>query len=104
MLKADFSKERSRAVINFSMLYLTIPLVAGIVAGFLLRGKKRVDLSRANVAIILVLIFSLGFSIGVNNELLNSLPRIGVSALTMASLAIAFSVFFTTLVGRKLKA
>jgi len=90
-------------MINFSMLYLTIPLAAGIIAGFLLRGKRRVDVSKVNVAIILVLIFSLGFSIGVNNELLNSLPRVGVSALAMASLAIAFSVFFTVLVGRKLK-
>ncbi len=86
------------------MLYLTIPLVAGIVAGFLLRGRRRVDVSRVNLPVILVLIFSLGFSIGVNRELLNSLPRVGVSALGMASLTIAFSVFFTALVGRKLKA
>jgi len=95
---------RRQAVINFSVLYLTIPLAAGIIAGFLLREKRRVDVSRVNVAIILVLIFSLGFSIGVNSELLNSLPRVGVSALAMATLAIAFSVFFTVLVGRKLKA
>ncbi len=85
------------------MLYLTIPLVAGIVAGFLLRGKIRVDVSRLSVATVLVLIFSLGFSIGMDSELLNSLPRVGVSALVMASLAIAFSVFFAVLVGRKLK-
>jgi hypothetical protein len=85
------------------MLYLTIPLAAGIIAGFLLRGKRHADVSRVNVAIILVLIFSLGFSIGANSELLNSLPRVGISALIMAFLAIAFSVFFTALVGRKLR-
>jgi len=90
-------------MINLSVFFLIIPLVAGIVAGFLLRGRRRVELSRVNVVIILVLIFSLGFSIGVNRELLNSLPRVGVSALVMASLAIVFSVFFTVLVGRKLK-
>ena len=95
---------RRQSVINFSVLYLTIPLAAGIIAGFMLREKRRADVSRVNVAIILVLIFSLGFSIGVNSELLNSLPRVGVSALAMATLAIAFSVFFTVLVGRKLKA
>ena len=61
------------------------------------------DTSKVNIAIILVLIFSLGFSIGVNRELLNSLPQVGVSALMMALLAIAFSVSFTVLVGRKLK-
>jgi hypothetical protein len=90
-------------VINISALYLTIPLVAGIVAGFLLRGKRRMDTSKLNIAIILVLIFSLGFSIGVNQELLNSLPQVGLSALTVEFLAIAFSVFLTVLVGRKLK-
>jgi len=90
-------------MINLSVFFLIIPLVAGIVAGFLLRGRRRVELSRVNVGIILVLIFSLGFSIGVNRELLNSLPRVGVSALVMASLAIVFSVFFTVLVRRKLK-
>ena len=95
---------RRQSVINFSVLYLTIPLAAGIIAGFMLREKRRADVSRVNVAIILVLIFSLGFSIGVNSELLNLLPRVGVSALAMATLAIAFSVFFTVLVGRKLKA
>lgn len=98
------STGRSQAVINFSMLFLIIPLVAGIMAGFLLRARRRVDLSRLNIPVILVLIFSLGFSIGANRELLNSLPRVGVSALGMASLAIAFSVFFTLLIGRKLKA
>ena len=61
------------------------------------------DTSKVNIAVILVLIFSLGFSIGVNRDLLNSLPQVGVTALTMALLAIGFSVFFTVLVGRKLK-
>ncbi len=94
---------KESGVINLSVFYLTIPLVAGIATGFLLRGKKRIDTSKLNIVIILVLIFSLGFSIGVNRELLNSLPQVGVSALTMALLAIAFSVFFTVLVERKLR-
>jgi drug/metabolite transporter (DMT)-like permease len=90
-------------VINISVFYLAIPLVAGIVAGFLLRGKRRMDTGKVSIVIILVLIFSLGFSIGVNRELLSSLPQVGFSALTMAFLAIAFSVFFIALVGRRLK-
>ncbi len=94
---------KESGVINLSVFYLTIPLVAGIVAGFLLRGKRRIDTGKVNIVIILVLIFSLGFSIGVNRELLNSLPQVGVSALAMAFLAIGFSVLFTVLVGRKLK-
>lgn len=94
---------KESGVINLSAFYLTIPLVAGIIAGFLLRGKRHIDTSKLNITIILVLIFSLGFSIGVNRELLNSLPQVGFSALTMAFLAITFSVFLTVLVGRKLK-
>jgi uncharacterized membrane protein YbjE (DUF340 family) len=86
------------------MLYLTVPLVTGIIAGYLLRGRRRVDVSRASVVIIFVLIFSLGFSIGTNSKLLNSLPSIGVSALAIATLSVAFSVLFAILIGRKLKA
>lgn len=91
-------------MISFSMLYLTIPLFAGIAAGFVLQGKKRVDVSTLNVLLVLVLIFSLGFSIGENRELAHSLPRIGVTALVMASLAIVFSIAFTALVHARLKA
>jgi predicted ABC-type exoprotein transport system permease subunit len=47
-----------------------------------------------------VLIFSLGFSIGSNSELLNSLPEVGLSAVVIASLAIVFSVVLVK-VGRR---
>jgi hypothetical protein len=38
-----------------------------------------------------VLIFSLGFSIGANNELLNALPRVGLNAIVILLLAVFFS-------------
>ena len=85
------------------MLLLIVPLAAGIVSGFVLRERKRVDLGRVTFGVILVLIFSLGFTIGSNNDLLASLPTVGLSAFVMAVLAIGFSVFFVVLVRRKVK-
>jgi hypothetical protein len=85
------------------MLVLVVPLVVGVVAGFLLRDKRHFDLSKVTFGVILVLIFSLGFTIGSNNELLASFPSVGVSALALALLAIGFSVFFVVLVRRRLR-
>jgi hypothetical protein len=85
------------------MLFLIVPLVAGIVVGFALRGRKRVDFGRVTFGVILVLIFSLGFTIGSNSDLLGSLPTVGVSAFVLAVLAIGFSVFFVVLVRRKVR-
>lgn len=85
------------------MLVLVVPLALGIACGFLLRGRKIVNLSRITFGVILVLIFSLGFTIGSNNDLLTSLPSVGVSALVMALLAIGFSVFFVLLARRRLR-
>lgn len=85
------------------MLVLVVPLALGIACGFLLRGRKIVNLSRVTFGVILVLIFSLGFTIGSNNDLLTSLPSVGVSAFVMALLAIGFSVFFVLLARRRLR-
>lgn len=71
---------------------LVVPLVAGMLLGYSLREKRKVNLGKATFGIILVLIFSLGFGIGSNSELLNSLPDVGLSAVVIASLAIVFSV------------
>ena len=85
------------------MLLLVVPLAAGIVSGFVLRERKVVNLGRVTFGVILVLIFSLGFTIGSNNDLLASLPTVGLSAFVMAVLAIGFSVLFVVLVRRKVK-
>ena len=90
-------------MLNLTMLLLIVPLAAGIVSGFVLRERKHVNLGRVTFGVILVLIFSLGFTIGSNNDLLASLPTVGLSAFVMAALAIGFSVFFVVLVRRKVK-
>ncbi len=85
------------------MLVFVVPLVVGVVAGFLLRDGWRFGLGKVTFGVILVLIFSLGFTIGSNNELLASFPSVGVSALALAFLAIGFSVLFVVLVRRRLR-
>ena len=86
-----------------TVLFLIIPLAAGMLVGYLLREKKKINLDKTTLAIILMLIFSLGFTIGSDNDLLASMPRVGVSALAMAVSAIAFSVLFVVLARRRLK-
>jgi hypothetical protein len=90
-------------MINITILYLIIPLAAGILLGYRLRQRKHINFNRVTLAVILVLIFSLGFTIGSNNDLLMSIPIVGVSALGMAVSAIIFSVLFVVLARRKLK-
>ena len=84
-----------------TLLYLMVPLVIGIVSGYLLRNKKQMKLEKVSLVIIVVLIFTLGFSIGSNNELLTAMPQVGLQALVIAVLAILFSIVFV-MAGRRL--
>ena len=88
---------------DVSILILGVPLVTGLVLGYFLRGKKSVNLGRFTVAVIVVLIFSLGFSVGSNNVLLESLPRVGLGSLVIASSSVLFSVVLVALVRRKVR-
>ncbi|HKZ87916.1 MAG TPA: LysO family transporter [Candidatus Bathyarchaeia archaeon] len=87
--------------IPISVLYLMIPLVLGIISGYLLRNKKQVRLEKVSLAIIVVLIFALGFGIGANNELLTAMPQVGFQSLVISVLAILFSIAFV-IAGRRL--
>jgi hypothetical protein len=88
-------------MVNFAVLVL--PLIAGLFLGYLLRERKKVNLTKVTLGIILILIFSLGFTIGSNNELLGSMSSVGLSALLMALLAIGFSVLFVALIRRRVR-
>jgi len=76
------------------MLNFIVPLIVGILLGYVLRNKKRVNLSQVTFGAIVVLIFSLGFSIGSSNELLGAMPRVGLNAVVVLMLALLFSVVF----------
>lgn len=84
-----------------TLLDLIIPLVLGILCGFLLRNRKLPKLDNLSLAVIVILIFSLGFGIGSNNQLLAALPQVGLQALVISGLAILFSVAFVK-AGKKL--
>ena len=85
------------------MLNLVVALIAGMVLGYVLRKKKRVNLTRATFGIILLLIFSLGFSLGSNNELLDSLPKVGLNTAVILLFAVGFSVLFVKAAGKMVK-
>jgi len=82
---------------------LLIPLIAGILLGFFLQNKKRVNLSKVTFAIIIVLIFSMGFMIGSNNELLASMYKIGFDSIIIVLLSVFFSVIFVKAVRKVVK-
>ena len=84
-----------------ALLYLVVPLGLGIMFGYLLRERKLPELDKASLAVILILIFSLGFGIGSNRELLSSLPQVGIQGFVVALLAIFFSIIFVK-AGKKL--
>jgi hypothetical protein len=88
-------------VLNLSVFMLVVPLVAGIILGYFLREKRKIDLGKVTIGAIVALIFSLGFGIGSNSELLGSLPRVALNAIVIAGLAIVFSVLFVVVARRK---
>lgn len=77
-----------------NLVSLTISLIIGISCGYLLRNKKPINLSKVVFGTIMILIFSLGFSIGSNNELLGSMSNIGLYALVILLFTLFFSVVF----------
>jgi len=85
------------------MLNLVVPLVVGILLGYFLRDKKRVNLGGVTFWVIIVLIFSLGFSIGSSNELLSAMPRVGLNGVVILALAVFFSVVFVKIIGKMAK-
>lgn len=79
------------------MLDLIIALVAGILLGFFFRNRKHFNLEKITLLAILALIFSLGFKIGSNKDLLAAMSRVGVNALLVSFLTIIFSIAFSEL-------
>lgn len=86
-----------------NMPSLLIPLIAGILLGFFLRNKKRFNLGKATFTSIIVLIFSMGFMIGSNNELLASMYKIGFDSIIIVLLSVFFSVILVMAVRKMVK-
>jgi len=79
---------------DLMIVYFVIALVLGMGLGYLWRRKKRISLDRATSVTIVLLIFSMGFSIGSDNALLASMSAIGVNAVVIVSLTVFFSFVF----------
>ena len=104
LLKVGRNVEEKVALFDpLTFVYLIVPLVLGILLGYLFRDRKLPKLDKASLAVVVILIFALGFGIGSNNELLSSLPQVGVQGLVIAALAILFSIAFVK-AGKKLVA
>jgi len=86
-----------------NLLAFAFPLIAGILLGYFLRDKKRINLGRITFGTILALIFSLGFSIGSSNELLSAMPKVGLNAAVILALTLLFSVVFLKTVKKMVK-
>jgi hypothetical protein len=80
------------------VVVLVLPLVTGLAVGYYLRGYylrgKPFSVGKIFLGVILVLIFSLGFSIGSNTELLAVMPNVAFNALVLLVLALLFSILF----------
>ena len=87
-----------------TLLNLIVPLIIGIVCGYALKNRKLPKLEKLSLAVVVILIFSLGFGIGSNNQLLSALPQVGLQALVISGLAILFSIAFVKAGKRLVKA
>ncbi|MEM0058577.1 MAG: hypothetical protein QXG58_06755 [Candidatus Bathyarchaeia archaeon] len=76
------------------MILLALSLALGLAMGYCLRGRRLLKVERLVLGVILVLIFSLGFSIGSNSEFLTVMPSIWLNAVVLLALALLFSVVF----------
>ncbi len=88
-------------MVNFALFI--VPLIAGIGLGYLLRNKRQIQFGRLLFWVILVLIFSLGFSIGSNGDLLNALPDIAGASVILVLLTIGFSAVFVKIAMKLVK-
>ncbi|MEM3641582.1 MAG: LysO family transporter [Candidatus Bathyarchaeia archaeon] len=77
-----------------NVVVLVLPLAVGMVVGYYLRGKKLFNVGKLVLGVILVLIFSLGFSIGSNTELLAIMPNVAFNALVLLVMTLLFSILF----------
>lgn len=85
------------------MWTILISLVVGIIIGilgFIPKKYMRFNSRFQQIGVILLL-FSMGASIGANKELLLKLKSIGLKAITFALLTCLFSIIFTFLITNK---
>jgi uncharacterized membrane protein YbjE (DUF340 family) len=75
---------------------LFIVLIAGFIAGYFLRNNPRLDrISIIGIDIFLfLLILAMGYSLGQNETVMQSIASIGLDGILIASAAVAGSILF----------
>ncbi len=76
------------------MLVIIVCFIVGILAGIALRGRSRILgwVSRATDLAVGFLLFVLGVSIGVNEEVISNLPSLGLEGFVLSLGAIVGSI------------
>ena len=85
-------------------LFLVFPLALGILIGYFLRDRRRLNIDSLVSGVILVLIFCLGFSMASNGELLALLPNVGLTTIVLLAMTLLFSIIFVKAARRIAKA
>ena len=78
-----------------SMVFITLFLSAGMLSGFLLRKREKAlyAAEKITTGIILILLFLLGLSLGMNKTVLNNLSRVGIQSALISAGGVSGSVF-----------
>lgn len=67
-------------------------MLAGVLVGFIFRGKKMLRISHIIMTLICLLLFLLGTEVGGNQQLIKSLHTIGIEAIIITIAALLGSV------------
>ncbi|HQO38832.1 MAG TPA: LysO family transporter [Spirochaetota bacterium] len=86
------------------MTQILIIMSAGIVAGFLLRGRQRVIfiLEKTTGFSIYILLFFLGISVGANDKVISNFASIGFNAVVIALCSVAGSILLSSILYKTL--
>lgn len=84
------------------MIIVAAIMFAGMIAGYLLRGQKKVLRFNARITmwVIYLLLFFLGLAIGGDDYIMLQLPELGLMALVISVMAIAGSILTAWLLWR----
>lgn len=84
------------------MIEILIIMSAGILTGFLLRGRQRIIffIEKTTGFSIYILLFLLGISVGTNDKVISNFGLIGLNAIVIALASVAGSVILSFILYR----
>ncbi len=89
----DFSINVLFYFYKYTMIEVILALIGGIAVGYLFRRKQFITtISRLSFPIVLLLLFSIGISIGLNDTLLENFHSLSFDALIITGFALAGTI------------